>query len=660
VNEARFGYTRFFNSIGTYLAFNTNVVDSLGIPNFSGGQPVTWGIPNITIINYSSIGDSTEGPYANSNNSLQLVDNLSWTHGKHAFRFGFEYMRQNYNQVGNQFARGQFTFQPNGTQGSNLTGGDSFADFLLGDMYQSEAAVQIATANFQRNTMAAWVDDTWKISPKLTLSLGLRYEYTPPFYDTLGNLFTVYQPTIDFEPQAPADHYPVFMRQGNCTDPYAGIRIRWPQITAVCSNGTEAPQLAQTHYKNFAPRVGIAWMPGTKWVVRLGAGDFYNQDIGNGSYFDMARQIAGRFRVNSSLGTPTLFWSNALAAGNGATAQITSPFAFEAKYSHNTSYSWEYLANVQRQLSGNWVLELGYLGSISHHLFGFRDANESIPGLTPLATRTPYSTFGIIQMVNDAGNANYNAASVKLTKRFGAGVSMVTSYTYSKSIDNTSGIRVQGYDTLYPQNSDCGQCERGLSSFDTRNRLITSVLYDIPVGKGRAVALNSPFLNAIAGGWQVGGIWTVQSGLPEVITLGGFDRSNTGVGYDRPIATGASQYAATLTPSRWFNPDAFVEAPAGSWGNVGRDTAITPAIFATDFEAHKQFYMPHSDHHMLQFRFEAFNVFNHPVWGNPNGSILAGAAFPGAPATAPHQGFGAITSTQIAMRQLQLALKFVF
>jgi hypothetical protein len=263
-------------------------------------------------------------------------------------------------------------------------------------------------------------------------------------------------------------------------------------------------------------------------------------------------------------------------------------------------------------------------------------------------------------MVNDAGNANYNAASVKLTKRFGAGLSFVTSYTYSKSIDNTSGIRVQGYDTLYPQNSNCGQCERGLSSFDTRNRLITSVLYDIPVGKGRTVAVTNPFVNAIAGGWQVGGIFTAQSGLPQVITIGGVDRSNTGVGYDRPIATGASQYAANRTPSRWLNPDAFVEAPAGSWGNVGRDTAITPGILAMDFEAHKEFHMPYSDHHLLQFRFEAFNVFNHPVWANPNGNILAGAAFPGASATAAHQGFGTITSTQVAMRQLQLALKYVF
>ncbi|MBV9223040.1 MAG: TonB-dependent receptor, partial [Acidobacteriaceae bacterium] len=595
VNEARFGYTRLFNSIGTFLAFQTDVISSLGIPNFKGGPPVTWGIPNVTLINYSSIGDSTDGPYANSNNTLQFIDNLSWIRGKHAFTFGFEYTRQNYNQVGNQFARGQFTFQPNATQSSSGTGGDSFAEFLLGDMYQSEAAVSIATANFQRNAYAAWVDDTWKVTPKLTLSLGLRYELTPPFFDTLGNLFTVNLPYILGFANAPAGAYPQFMRQGNCSDPYAGIPIRWPQITTVCSNGVLNDRLMKTQYTNFAPRVGISYSPGSKWVVRLGYGWFYNQDIGN-AVFDMARNIAGRFRVNSSNGVPTLFWSNALAAGNGTTAQVTNPYSFVDAYSHRTPYTMQYLANVQRQLGDTLVVEAGYLGSVSHHLYGFQNANESIPGTTGNAlSRTPFPTFGVIQLVADSGNGNYNAGSIKLTKRFGQGLSFISSYTYSKSIDNSSGIRVQGYDTLFPQNSNCLACERGLSSFDVRHRFITSAVYDLPIGKSRTVNVNNGFLNAVVGGWQVGGIWTVQSGLPQTITIGGKDQSVTGNGYDRPNATGISPYLDNPTPSHWYNPAAFVLQPIGTFGNVGRNTAIGPGTFALDFDAHKAFVMPYSE-----------------------------------------------------------------
>ena len=208
----------------------------------------------------------------------------------------------------------------------------------------------------------------------------------------------------------------------------------------------------------------------------------------------------------------------------------------------------EYLANVQRQFGNNWVLEVGYLGSLSRHLYGFLDGNQPFPGTTPLASRLPYNTFGVIQLVNDGANGNYNAGSIKLTKRFFAGLSFITSYTYSKSIDETSGIRVQGYDTLYPQESFCLQCEKGLSAYDVRNRFVNSVLYDLPVGKGRAANLTNRFVNAVAGGWQLGGIWTVQCGLPEIITLGGVDRSNTGVGYDRPNATGIALMRRTGHP----------------------------------------------------------------------------------------------------------------
>jgi hypothetical protein len=661
VNEARFGYTRFFNSIGTYLAFNTDVVGKVGIPNFSGGAPVTWGIPNITLLNYSSIGDSTDGPYANSNNSLQFVDNLSWIKGKHTFRFGGEFTRQNYNQVGNQFSRGQFTFQANATLSPSKTGGDSFADFLLGDLYQSEVAVAVATANFQRNMVHTWVDDTWKVTPKLTVALGLRYELTPPFYDTLNNLFTVNLPHIVYGANADPSQYPQFTRQGSCTDPYQGISIQWPQITTVCSNGALNKNLMKTQFLNFAPRIGIAYSPNSKWVVRTGFGIFYNQDIGN-AVFDMARNIAGRIRVtNNVAGTPNIFWNTALAAvGGGAKAQITSPFAFVDAYSHATSYTMESLLNIQRQLSNNWLVEFGYLGSLSRHLYGFRDANQPAAGTSPLASRLPFTTFGVIQLVNDGANGHYDSASVKVTKRFSGGLSAISSYTYSKSLDNTSGVRVQGFDTLYPQNSNCLQCERGLSSFDVRNRLVTSVLYDLPIGRGKMLDIKNPVLNGAVGGWQFGGIWTVQGGLPQVITIGGVDRSNTGVGYDRASATGVSGYVSGPTPSRWYNPAAFVEPDPGTFGNVGRNTLVGPGTFALDFDAHKEFRMPFKEGHSLQFRLEAFNVMNHPVWSNPNGNILAGAAFPGQPSTNAHQGFGVVSGTAIPMRQIQIALKYHF
>ncbi|HKE25130.1 MAG TPA: TonB-dependent receptor [Bryobacteraceae bacterium] len=684
VNEARFGYTRIYNSTGTLSAGSNNVVAALGIAGLQPGDPSTWGIPAISLNGdgFSGIGDNTDGPYVIQDNSLQLVDNLSWSKGKHTFRAGFEYNRQNFNQVGNQFSRGNFVFQPNATQSPAHTGGDAFAEFLLGDLYQSTVAVAIASAQYQRNTEAAFVDDTYRITPKLTLSLGLRYELTPPWVDQLGNDFTVALPKLYFGPQAPQSMWPYFVRQGNCSNPYQGLSINWTDTTGkagtqaspppVCSNGAFPAALMQTDYRNWAPRVGVSWSPDEKLAVRAGIGIFYNQDIGN-AYFDMARNIAGRVTQTSgqnggTVGVPNLFYSNSVPGGSGAIAQIPPPYSYVDAFDHRTSYTLQFLVNVQRQFGTNWVLEAGYLGNESHHLYGFQDANQAIPygylgsgTSTPVSTRLPYLNYGVIQLVQDGGNGIYSAFSFKATRRFGQGLSLVSSYTFAKSIDDTSGIRTQGFDTLFPQNSDCIACERGLSSFDVRHRSVNSVLYDLPVGKGRALNIDNRVLNAIAGGWETGGILTLQSGVPGTLSIGGVDNAATSDGgYDRPIATGASPYASNQTPSRWLNPAAYIEAPPGFFGNVGRDTIEGPGIFNIDMEVHKQFRMPYRENHVLQFRLEAFNVLNHPNWGMPSLNILSGAAFPGQPGTNAHQNFGIVSSTQTSMRQLQLGLKYSF
>jgi hypothetical protein len=259
------------------------------------------------------------------------------------------------------------------------------------------------------------------------------------------------------------------------------------------------------------------------------------------------------------------------------------------------------------------------------------------------------------------GNGEYNSFSVKVSKRFSAGMSLITAFTHGVSIDDTSGIRIQGYDTLFPQNSYCIRCERGPSSFDARNRLVVSPLYELPVGKGKPLNINNGVANAIVGGWQAGGIFTIQSGVPQTITIGATDNSLTqNIGYDRPNSTGISSSLSNPSPNGWYNAAAFVEAPLGQFGNLGRDTAIAPGIFAINAEVHKNFRI--KENHQVQFRAEAFNVLNHPNFGGPNGNILAGAAVPGAPANAPHQGFGTINTLAagIPMRQLQLGLKYTF
>jgi len=503
------------------------------------------------------------------------------------------------------------------------------------------------------------------------LSIGLRYELTPPFTDLVNNLFIVDVPQIYFTPQAPQSNWPFFVRQGNCTDPYNAnppVPIRWTKTSAVCSNGSLSNQLMKTRFTDFAPRFGIAWSPDSRTVIRTGFGKFFSQDNANSPYFDLARNLAARVSTIADTGAATtggvpFGYNNAFPSTSGLTVPVGAPYAYSDDPNHHTAYTLQYLFNIQRQFGASWAVEVGYLGSVSHHMAGFYNQNEGIPSTVGTAgSHLPFGDYTFIQSVEDMANGEYNSFSVKISKRFSGGLSLIGAYTHAVAIDDSSGIRVQGYDTLFPQNSYCIRCERGLSSFDTRNRLVVSPLYELPIGKGKLLNINNGFANAIIGGWQVGGILTLQSGIPESLTIGGLDNSLTQSGYDRPTATGLASSVSNATPAGWYNRAAFIEAPVGQFGNVGRDTAIAPGVYSINAEVHKNFVMPWKEHHQVQFRAEAFNLLNRPNFGAPNANILAGAAIPGQPSNAPHVGFGQISSLAagIPMRQLQLGLKYTF
>ena len=659
VNETRFGYTRFYNSTARQLAGVRDVVKELAIPGLNTGAPITWGIPSVGITNYSGFGDDSEGPYENKNRSMQFLNNTSWIRGRHTIRFGAEIRNDQFNQDGNQFARGSFGFENNATkQTPTASNGNAFADFLLGEIRRPETAVAIGSARFRANSFNIYVDDSWKITNRLTLALGLRYENTPPWEDTTGKLFSAAIPFMDSTPQvADRSRYPVFVRQGKGSSPYDGILVRWPNIDVV-QDGRLGNRLVKRDNNDFAPRIGLTWSPSNKWVIRTGAGMFYTQDTGN-PRFDMARNIAGRFRQESVSDFPDRQWGNAFKEIAGAFAQVPSPYTFANLYDRRTPYVMQYLFNVQREFGQNLAYEIGYLGSVSRHLESLRAVNESIPGATgTVLSRAPYPTFGRIQLVDAGGRGNYNSLGMKLTKKYSSGLSALVSYTYAKSIDETSGIRVNDGDTLFPQNSYCQRCERGYSSFDTRHRAVTSILYDLPVGKGRQMSIANPVANAIIGGWQVGSILTLSTGFPLTV-FAGSDRSNTGGGNDRAVYnSGVDPNLANHDPQRWFNPAAFSVPTFGTFGNVGRNTLISPSIFGWDFSTLKNFQLKEA--HTLQFRFEAFNLPNHPNWGNPDttaGQIQRNAA---GEITNGGGNFGVIGGTRGNMRNLQIALKYIF
>jgi hypothetical protein len=656
VNETRFGWTKFYNTIGPELAFSRDVVSELNIPGLAGGPPVQWGIPNVSLQGvYAGFGNGSEGPYENNNQAFQIINNLSWIRGKHTFKFGGEIRHDDYNQVGNQFARGQFTFTRNSTQNlalpNNVVSGDPFADFLLGETFQAEAAVSIADAKFDATGFAFYIDDLWKVTQRLTINWGLRYELTPPWEDSTGTLFNGIVPH-DIRATSVQDRslYPYFMRQAPARqDCYEGINLRWPQIQVRC-DGSLGTRLVGTDKNDFAPRLGITYSPTDKWVLRTGAGVFYSQDTGN-PRFDMARNLAGRLRDNSDAQFPDLNWNNALASVAGGVANVERPYTFANPYDRRTPYTIQYLLNIQREMPFNTLFEVGYLGSLSRHLESLRAVNETIPAdprvdSRSIPDRSPFPNFGRIQLVDNGGVGNYNSLGAKLTKRFSHGMTYLVSYTWAKSLDTATAIRNLGGDTLFPQNSYCRSCEYGRSSHDVRHRFVTSVLWDLPFGRGRRVGIDNAVLNAMFGGWQIGSIVTWQTGFPITVT-DSQDRSNTGALFDRPNATGASPYleGESRTTARWFNTAAFERAALGTHGNVGRNTLTGPSIFNWDFSTLKDFVI--TEDARLQFRFEAFNIPNHPNWGNPNTNIAS-------------NGFGQVTGTRGNMRNLQLGLKLIF
>ena len=651
VNEFRFGVNHFSNLLGLELSGVRDVVGELGIPGLTTPDPITWGIPRITnVVGVSGFGNDSSGPFAIYNTVFQWTDNFSWIKNKHSLRFGGELRRDRYNQKGNEFARGSFEF--NGTYTRNPftgTGGNSTADFLLGTLSRAEAAVWLAFAQFRASSAYFYIDDTYRMTPKLTINLGLRYEYTPPWLDRSQNMVSVDVPHIlQAANVADLSLHPTLVRTGS-GDFYQNKGFRYPGVP-VARDGRLGDRLVKTDLTNWAPRLGIAYSPSSKWTVRTGFGIFYSVESGN-SRFDLNRGLAGRVARDADPNIPNITYSSFLTGAANPWILPAAPFLWSVEYEVSNTYSMMYLLNLQRQLSKDTVLEVGYSGSQSRHLQGLVDPNGPMPGTVgSQQVRRPFPEFGTIQMVHSDGTGNYNGLSAKLTRRMSSGLTYLVSYTWSKSIDDASAIRGTNVD-IFPQDNYCIQCEKGYSAFNTPQRFVSSILYELPFGKGKPWLNNNAIVNQILGGWQVGSIITLQSGRPLNMQAG-FDISGTyKYGEVRLSATGQEVYAANKSANGWFNAAGFTLPQAGGYGNISRNRLIGPSTAGWDFSTLKNF--PIIEGHALQFRFEAFNFPNHPNLGDP--TLSWGSRDP----LKPGPNFGLIRSTG-TMRQMQFALKYVF
>jgi hypothetical protein len=660
VNEARFGYNSLYNVISQQLAGKENVNAELGTP-LPVSDPNSWGVPNIALSqNLTSPGNPTSSPFSIDDKIYQGVDNFSWVIGKHSLRMGGEYRYNEFPQVGNEFPRGQFFFTGTYTGNANTgSGGYSGADWLLGSVQRVDMAVALALADFRNSEWGMYVDDTWKIRPHLTIEAGIRWEVAQPLLDkaqhevnvqlreSLPNVANVSDPNL----------HPVLLRAGSSGNFYDGIDFRYvptggssyPAVQVARDNRL-GDRMVHTDYNNFAPRLGIAYSPNNNWSFRAGVGIFFSQESKN-SIFDLNRGLGGRATVlPDTTKAPTVTYTNFIDPSK-LPVQVPTGLTWGANPQLPTTYSMTYLFNVQRLLGKSTTVEVGYNGSQSRKVDYLTNQNAPIPGITAFATRAPYPEFAGIQFLVAEGIANYNGLMTKVTQRFGSNLTTLFSYTWSKSLDDSSAIRGVAND-FAPENMRCRTCEYSYSSFNVPNRFVASVLYNLPFGKGQRFLNHGGIVNQIVGGWQLSTIATLQDGLP--IDTNSWDAAGTNFNPSSNrinCLVGVNQIFDNPTANGYFNAAAFSNAVAGTYGNCARNNLRGPHQVNFDFSTIKDFRV--AERQALQFRMEMFNAANHVEWGSPNAGW-------GGSNVAPSTSFGQIRSTLTTMRQIQFALKYNF
>lgn len=621
INDARVAYNRVSNQV---LIENpgVSVNRQVGLPELSNDSR-DFGLSFIRVTGFSPLGHEFNNPQNSATNVYQILDTATYARGAHLLKFGFNFQYARQNAFRDVQSRGLLTFPsqvsfrlPEGTPAViPFITGNALANLLLGLPLVTGGARLDNHQHLRTESYNFFVNDSIRVTPRLTLSAGLRYEYNSP--------------PVDAEDRA------------NIYDPATG------RLVPVGTNGV--PRAGYDSDKNnFAPRVALAWAVERATVVRAGYGVYYDQSPlapGEGLYFN-APFFDFRFFFQLPQAPLTIF--NPFPF-NTPSQSPPSAFAFDRNL--RVSYTQHWNLSVQRQLGDHLVAEFAYVGSKGSKLLAARDINQ--PQASPQQPNLPPNPlFGEITQQEGSAASNYHSFQARLQQRLAFGLALLGAYTYGKSIDNASGIFSSAGDPNYPQNSFNLRGERGRSGFDVRHRFSLSYSYDLPFGKGKSLLGNAGIATTLLTGWQTYGVITLQSGRPfTVALLPEFDNSNTGVsnlgflGNDRPNLVGSAKLDNPTT-ERWFNtsPSVFVTPPFGSFGNSGRNILDGPSFKNVNFSIVKNTAIREAA--TIQFRTEFFNLFNHPNFGLPDN-------FVGSPS------FGRLISAD-SPRRIQFGLKLLF
>ncbi len=615
INELRAGFNRFHLSYSQQdVTTGSDFGNKFGIAN-SNTVPQQGGFPIISPANYEGIGQSRSLPIFRIENTYQGVDNVTYTLSKHTLKFGEDFRRRQISEYQTNQGNGRFNFGPTFTDlpGTNGTG-DSIASMLLGDPSLVQQDFELAYPGLRGIENGAYVADDWQATEKLTLNIGLRWEYYSPYSEVANRI-------ANFNPQ-------------NATMQVAGM------------NGVNSSAGMQSDWKDFAPRFGFAYQGGQHTVVRGGFGLFYNPSGNGGTTLRGERTFpfgptflyspADVFPTRTLSGglppPPTL---NVAAAASPTGAVLGTIDSFKAGYAEQFNFT------VEQELSAiESVFRLGYVGNLGRRLDTTFNLNQPVPGPgSNVNLRRPY--YGINPNITDVtfavsdGDSDYHALQASFDKRLSKGLTGLVGYTWSHSIDDVAPVFGGGTGT--PQNSYCRSCDRGNSAFDIRHRFTASFTYQIPGFRNRGLT------GLLLGNWQTNGIVQIQTGIPFTPQLNSSTTNNGQA--SRPNCPGGGLPAIQQSIQSWFNPSYFTTPALYTYGNCGRDILYGPGRWNWDESLFKSF--PIREFANLEIRFDAFNVLNHPQFGQPNATIGTSLA-------------GRITSIVGNPRQLQLAAHLTF
>ncbi len=610
VNEARVALSRVAGAV-TQQASQRN--QDLGLPVISNNARDV-GLSFITVTGFSPLGDEGNNPQNSVTNVYQLLDTASYVRGNHLAKFGLDFRLAQQNAFRDVESRGRLQFSP-----FAQISGNALADLLLGFPLLTSVARVDNPQHLRTRSYNFFANDSFRATPRLTLTAGLRYEYNSPPVDT-------------------AD-------RANVYDVNTGTLVR------VGTNGVPRGGFHPDR-NNFAPRVGFAWTVGedAHTVLRAGYGVYYDQSAlapGEALYFN-----SPYFDNNIFFSLPGLPLT--------LNAPFPSPFPFPLPDSAlaiqrdlRTAYMQHWNFNLQREFFRSSVLEIGYVGSKGTKLLTARDINQPQPSVLPPGLPVvprPNPRFDDIDLLESRANSNYHSLQARFQQRLAKGLATLVSYTWSKSIDDASNFFSSAGDPNFPQNSRNVRAERGRSNFDVRHRLSASYSYDLPFGRGKNYLADSGWVTKMLSGWQSFGIVTLQSGRPfTVALLSEIDNSGTGrsiLGFganDRPNVVGDPRLAQR-SAGQWFNQSAFAFPAPGTFGNAGRNILDGPGYANVNASLVKNTAL--SEQFNLQFRAEVFNLLNHPNFNLPDN-------FLGSPT------FGRITSARDP-RHLQFGVKLLF